>query len=392
THPEAARRWFGAPDIYFLWLAPAFTLFAAWGIWKTLDGSREVLPFRLHLVEIPALDVGASVRRGDRAFGLRLDWLLPFSCFLGCRCPHCGAEDPLVAGRDRLGCRACLPRALTSVPARPPAAQSETDAPAPPDERPPKSAPGAGVPPGDDRSPGGALRDKRAGKVWYGVAKGFWQAVGRSERYGSVAPRSPLDALYRCYGPRGPLHAVGLPSSALLRAMSADLLDHDADVLWTGGVLRTSDGVVRFTLRWRLSGREPSVVEVLPLRPKAGERSLPTARRGHDLSGAVPGPEAPRPGGLGPVEALVWQHAIADGLPLVVRSLTLYWRVQGQRRLGTVRAGALAAAVVALARRHSELRGDADWVARRHGVPVAEVRDAYNILDSMPGVVAQNLW
>ncbi|MGH7040224.1 MAG: cytochrome d ubiquinol oxidase subunit II [Stellaceae bacterium] len=49
THPEAARRWFGAPDIYLLWPAPAFTLFAAWGIWKTLDGSREVLPFLLSI-------------------------------------------------------------------------------------------------------------------------------------------------------------------------------------------------------------------------------------------------------------------------------------------------------------------------------------------------------
>jgi hypothetical protein len=251
-------------------------------------------------------------------------------------------------------------------------------------------------PQGDaDRSPGRTQRDKRIDKVWRGVSRGFWEAVGTLERYGSVAPRSPLDALYRCYGPAGPLIAVGLSPDAILGGMHAFLVEGDddgGDVLSTVGTVRTSEGLARFALRWRLVGRDPSAVEVLPIRPPAGGRSLPTPRRGRDLLGGVPGPGAPRPRDLGPVEALVWQHAIGDGLPLVVRSLALYWRVQGQRRLAPVRPGALAAAVVATARRHSELRGGADWAARRHGVPVAEVREACDVLAGVLGATADHLW
>ncbi len=383
-------------------------------------GSREVLPFRLHLVDVPALHVPATIRRGARTFGLRLDWLLPFSCFLGCRCPHCGADEPLVAGRDRLGCRACLPRMVASPPAPPATTRQAGTADAASPER--NGRPGiptrrADQPHADsdqphadsdqshadadrphavaDRSSGRTQRDKRIDKVWRDVARDFWRAVGSLERYGSVTPRSPLDALYRCYGPAGPLHAVGLAPDAFLRGMHAVLLGGDedgTDVLSTAGTVHTSDGFARFALRWRLVGRDPSVIEVLPLRPPAGGRSLPTVHRNRNLLGGVPGQETLRPRGLGPVETLVWQHAIGDGLPLVVRSLALYWRAQGQRRLAPVRPGALAAAVVATARRHSELRGGADWAARRHGVPVAEVRDACDVLASVLGAAAEHLW
>ncbi len=376
-------------------------------------GSREVLPFRLHLVDVPALHVPATIRRGARTFGLRLDWLLPFSCFLGCRCPHCGADEPLVAGRDRLGCRACLSRIVALPPARPATARQAGTA----DAASPERNRGPGIPKGRadrphadadrphadadrshadaDRSPGRTQRDKRIEKVWRDVARGFWGAVGSLERYGSVTPRSPLDALYRCYGPAGPLLAVGLAPDAFLRGMHAFLLgggEDGTDVLSTAGTVHTSDGLARFVLRWRLVGRDPSVIEVLPPGPPAGGRSLPTVHRSRNLLGGVPGPETPRPRDLGPVETLVWQDAIGDGLPLVVRSLALYWRVQGQRRLGPVRPNALAAAVVATARRHSELRGGADWAARRHGVPAAEVRDACDVLASVLGAAAEHLW
>ena len=48
-HAGVAHRWFGAPDVYFLWLAPALTLFAAWGIWRALARGREALPFLLSI-------------------------------------------------------------------------------------------------------------------------------------------------------------------------------------------------------------------------------------------------------------------------------------------------------------------------------------------------------
>ena len=50
AHPNVAHRWFDAPNIYYLWLSPAATLLAAWGIWRTLGGARDVLPFLLSIV------------------------------------------------------------------------------------------------------------------------------------------------------------------------------------------------------------------------------------------------------------------------------------------------------------------------------------------------------
>ena len=48
-HPGVATRWFSAPNIYYLWLSPALTLVAAWGIWRTLHSGRDVLPFLLSI-------------------------------------------------------------------------------------------------------------------------------------------------------------------------------------------------------------------------------------------------------------------------------------------------------------------------------------------------------
>lgn len=213
------------------------------------------------------------------------------------------------------------------------------------------------------------------------------------ERFRSVAPRSPLDALYRCYGPLGPMCAVGLLPDALLSSMHSFAPEEPFDdVVATSGALRTSDGYVHFTLRWRLMGKEPSMVEVLPLRPSRGERSLPVVRRAPANVAAALGHVAPRPKDLGTVEALVWTHGIGDGLPLVMRCLALYWRVQGQRRLGGVGPDALAAAVEVTARRHSLLRSDASSVARRHGVPPATVREACDALDTVLGAAATQMW
>lgn len=68
----------------------------------------ELRPFRLHLVWAAALQVPARVRRGPTACELPLVWLLaPVAAFAPVTCPACGDAQPLVAARDRLGCRAC---------------------------------------------------------------------------------------------------------------------------------------------------------------------------------------------------------------------------------------------------------------------------------------------
>ncbi len=397
------RRISAAPDRARLYDAQEETTRAEWSRRREeteakFAGSRAIVPFRLHLVEVPALEVPVTVRRGPRTFGLDLHWLLPFACFLPLRCPHCGAGAPLVAGRDRLGCRTCQTRAVTG---------GTSDRPTPTPAKLALAGPVGAPPPPADEPTGGptlrrsgksermarsALRDKQVQKALHGVAMGFWQAVAEAERYGSVARRSPLEALYRCYGPAGPLCAVGLPPDAIpVRMRAAGIADDAGDVLATSGLVTTTEGTARFTLRWRLTGRDPSVVEVLHQSPPRGGSSLPVPRRGRDAL-LAPVADPPRPAELGPVEALLGQHAMAGGLPLVVRCLALYWRVQGQRRLAPLGPGALAAAVETVTRRHSDLSGGPETAARRHGVPTAEVREACEALEVVVGAAADHLW
>lgn len=70
---------------------------------------HRLRPFRLHLVLVPAVSLAVQVRRGPRAYPWELVWLPQAATFAAVACPHCGTAEPwLVAGRDRLGCQACL--------------------------------------------------------------------------------------------------------------------------------------------------------------------------------------------------------------------------------------------------------------------------------------------
>jgi hypothetical protein len=65
-------------------------------------------PFRLHLVQVPALRLPVQVRRGPRLYPWELVWILSAGGFRQQGCPSCGTEAQLVAGRSSLGCRSCL--------------------------------------------------------------------------------------------------------------------------------------------------------------------------------------------------------------------------------------------------------------------------------------------
>ena len=68
---------------------------------------HELRPFRLRLEHVPAFLLPAEVRRGTRRFGFELTWVPAAGEFAPLHCPACGAPEPLVATRERLGCQAC---------------------------------------------------------------------------------------------------------------------------------------------------------------------------------------------------------------------------------------------------------------------------------------------
>lgn len=69
---------------------------------------QTIRPYRLHLVLVPALRLPVQVRRGPRTYPWQVVRLLVAPLFTAVTCPTCQSADPLVAGRNQLGCRTCL--------------------------------------------------------------------------------------------------------------------------------------------------------------------------------------------------------------------------------------------------------------------------------------------
>jgi len=69
---------------------------------------HRLTPFGLQLIYAPVYLLPLAVRCGSARFGLQLTWILGAGEFAPPCCPVCGAREPLVATRQRLGCRACM--------------------------------------------------------------------------------------------------------------------------------------------------------------------------------------------------------------------------------------------------------------------------------------------
>jgi hypothetical protein len=221
----------------------------------------------------------------------------------------------------------------------------------------------------------------------------FWEMVGRGERWSrsSTVPRGPLEAVYRLYGVEGPLRAVGIPPGLWVSRLNASTPPAPPDDAATIGTLQAGRLDVPFTLRWRLSGGRPVVAELLPWQAPAGSTWLPAGRFDMGVSPWLTD-RAARPGSLGPVEDELWLHVADNGLPFVMRCLTLWWRVQGQRRLRGLPPGVAAAAVVVATGRRCGSRSGARVAADRHGVAERVVSDACRTLDELLEAVGARMW
>ena len=93
------------------------------------EARHTIRPYRLHVMLVPALRVPGDVLRGTRRYPTYFDWLLPAGAYAPTRCPSCGGEAPLVAGKLKLGCETCLPP--KPAPAAAPAAARRRAAAAP---------------------------------------------------------------------------------------------------------------------------------------------------------------------------------------------------------------------------------------------------------------------
>ena len=294
--------------------------------WDKYQASHEVRPYRLHLYEVPVWRLPVDVRRGDRRYPLILDWLIPLARFVDIACPHCGADEQLIATKTRLGCAGCVPRPtvrLAPEPARPPAkpaAKAKPVVTSPPTPR--RPPPPTRTRPSPAPAKLAKLGDKLTGKVW--------DAVARNDRRLAriCTPDSPAAAAVRLYGPSGPAYAVGISPTEDLVAVAA------RTTTASSGVRHASNGCVDtaaghrfpFLLRWQTSGGAGQIDEVLPY-----DRPFEPAHLRRWVSGpgrmsvhAPPQPRIP----LGPVGELLWQRVIPTfGLPVVLRCLAALWRL-----------------------------------------------------------------
>jgi hypothetical protein len=351
-----------------------------------------IRPYRLHLLLAPVLRLPVDVLRGARRFGLMLDWMLPAGEFAPLNCPGCGADtarSPLVAAKTGLGCESCLASPAAPAPAapaaaggsgRPAAVDAPRSAPAPagvsggPGGRRPVTPAGpaparkkttgpgtGGPPPPANRQQAAATRpvppaakrkrpDARAvsqagGKLamefWSVTAQGNPRALRRL-----CAADTPAAAVIRLYGAEGPTVAIGSgPGERPDRLTSESAVYGDGELAGTSGYLSTGRGDYTYLLRWHRQTR--LVSEVLPFggwvsarMPSARWLRSPGAAR---MFGGLPEPQAD----LDPVAIRLWRRALpAHGLPLTLRCLAAWWRIDdGPGLLAAHPPGVLAAAL-----------------------------------------------
>jgi hypothetical protein len=288
-----------------------------------LTPTFQIQPFRLHLVAVPSYTVEAVVRRGVRAHPIPLTYLPILSSFLQPHCPSCGSESTLVAGKDRLGCRTCMPSAPSRVgtasmdqfedgkPSEPesepsddqlkqlrPASGSMTK-PTPSGPRPPGGAPRStsqswSAPAKSTRSPkrsSGRVTPKgtagRATMEQAGarIAMSFWSSVHSGElRSRDAVPNSPMRTLLRLYGVLGPAHVVGVEDTERMTGIATLPMSvgSDGTCAIEGDLKCSGEADSPFALCWRPGSRSSLIeVEGFPL-----EQLAPVFAR-HDEYGKI---------------------------------------------------------------------------------------------------------
>jgi hypothetical protein len=232
--------------------------------------SHAIRPYRLHVLEVPALRMSAEVLRGNRRYSMTFDWLLPAGAFAPVRCPSCGSDTPLVAGKQSLGCESCLsarsqpvlpdPRSVPAVTTTPAAGPVAAPSPGPSPKAQAKPAPaGKPVPPRAKQAPKRPAPPpgKLAERLWTQVAKG---PAGNASPV--LAPGSPAEVLYEVLGPSGLTQVIGFPPDVPPSGYSVGGYRMPAGhgVLAAGTLYGSNDD----DRTYFLSGQDGLVAEVLP--------------------------------------------------------------------------------------------------------------------------------
>ncbi|MGC8510842.1 MAG: hypothetical protein ACP5PB_08245, partial [Acidimicrobiales bacterium] len=394
----------------------------------------EVTPLRLHVLCVPAYRTAAVVRRGERTYSFSVLYTPLTSSFLAPVCPSCGSSARLVAGKAHLGCQECVgpSGAEKDVPAGAPVADPTPSGAAPPGAAPSPGAPNAVPrPPAREVAPatqlaptaghpapsGARARPSRrvtpkgsAGRVtakgsYHGdilartgsrLAMSFWESVLSNERINrrEVAPNSPLEAVLRLYGSRGPAIIVGLRSDERPLRVGTSTEPRNADgIAITSGELKTSAGrELPFALYWRPTPtRLVLEVESFPM-VAIGQELLRRDVYAKAFHARLDELLRPPPDPLVDLDAgasvLLRQSATTLGLSFAARCLAAWWYVTEHASLvpdggGAPPTGSVGAAAIELiVAKRAGFQVTSNRVAERYGCPVEAVRKEARRLQS----------
>ena len=314
----------------------------------------EPTPYRLHLLLVPSVVLPVDILRGSRRYPQRLVWIWPARRFRDLPCPSCGSDRPLVAGKDRLGCEACLARHVPPAPADPPAKarpapgasgpSARTKIPTVPAKKVAtrsKSAPTRPVPPGIRHESGPEpVPDSRIRSVGDRLLTSFWQSVAADDRQLAkrLLPDSPAATALRLFGVQGMAATVGVPAAATLVAVAGGTRPPGPGrrFVCDGRLqVRGEQAEFPFSLVWRLHGDRAMVDEILP---SAAYDPNTLGNRWVMALGFL-GPRLDRLPGrqalLDPVAARLTDLVLpAEGLSLLLRCLTAWWRLDVRTLVG----------------------------------------------------------
>ncbi|MHB8690899.1 MAG: hypothetical protein ACYDHH_06595 [Solirubrobacteraceae bacterium] len=357
---------------------------------QTYEPRHAIRPFRLHTLYVPSWLLPIEVRRGARRFAFELCWVPAAGAFAPIRCPHCNAPEPLVAGRERLGCAACLvpasarprPTAARPMPqlvaATPPVTVGTAES-APTSPRSPAgaSALGGTTPAGVRSTPAPRRSRQRAPavdlqRIGNRMAIAFWQCVADGERWPrqKAARDSPLRALSRLYGPAGPGYAIGIPIGVRPESVEAGTcVSVPGTPELTRGFVLAADFRYEYTLTWSLQAGKPVIAEVMP---GSAPLDLPPMRLPWLGLAARLREDAPEPSlVLDPVARELWRiERSRHGLPLTLRCLAARWALRDGLLDGEP-ASAVAAAIAHAQANAAGARVSRAATARDYGVAVA---------------------
>jgi hypothetical protein len=296
--------------------------------------SHTIRPYRLHVIEVPALRLPADVRRGDRRYPMTFDWLLPAGAFAPVRCPRCGGEAPLVAGKQNLGCETCLPPRAEQARVPPAKAVPPKAAPAAKSATPAKATPAPKVAPAPPRKPvvpPHVKREKR--KPPEKIAEELWSAVAsglRGDASRLLEPGSPAALLYRVFSAPGLTQVIGMPPDVPPHSYTAGEWRLGANPNVVAGTLA---GMDESEHHYFLSCRDGLVAEVLPCPVyENGELWKAFWLWHHGDEAWTPG-RVPRGADLDPVgRELLGTGPSWHGLAVAARSVAAWERMSGSHQ------------------------------------------------------------